>query len=215
MGIMNLAGQKFGRLTVTETHERRTDPGGGTVRIFWLCACSCGEERWVVAGHLRSGHTQSCGCWPRERLRARSTTHDKTGTREHRAWKSMLARCFNPNAANYANYSARGIRVCKRWRGKQGFSNFLADMGPVPSKLTLERIDNNGNYEPGNCRWATRLEQNRNKRTNRFLTHDGRTLPLCQWVEIKGLSRSTIASRLARGWSDKEALTLPLRKRRS
>src|SRR5262245_14872347 len=127
-------------------------------------------------------------------------------TPEYRSWLSALNRCPNPRARDRKYYGGRGIRVCDRWR--RSFAAFLADMGPRPSpRHTLERIDNSGHYEPGNCRWATRKEQGNNTRHNRFITHEGITRTLSQWAEATGLSESCIRIRLDRlGWSVKEAL---------
>lgn len=122
----------------------------------------------------------------------------------------MIARCNDTESSLYTNYGGRGIAVCDRWR--DSFENFLADMGQRPSRdLSIDRINNDGNYEPGNCRWATRTQQSRNQRSNRHITVGDRTMLLVEWSEATGLSMPTIAGRLKRGWSPQRAISTPVR----
>jgi len=173
-------------------------------RRKWLCACVCGTERPVNESNLVQGRSKNCGC-----LRRKPTTHGMSKTPEYKSWSAMQERCRNPKSSYYANYGGRGVEVCARWR--ESFENFFADMGRMPgSGYSLERIDNNGDYEPGNCRWATRKEQMRNKRTNHLLTLQGKTMTLAEWAEVVGIESSAIRQRLNRGWSVEEALTTPL-----
>lgn len=136
--------------------------------------------------------------------------------KEYRAWLKMMARCYDPKEDRYPLYGGRGIRVCDRWMEvPEGFHNFQADMGPAPSKKhTLERIDNDGNYEPTNCRWATWKEQAQNRRTNRHLTFNGETLTMAQWADRLGVDRRVIWKRLHKKWELDRALTTKIRKRR-
>jgi len=162
--VKDLTGQKYGRLTVISFDGISKN---GAAR--WLCKCKCNKLVSVAASNLRLSRTRSCGCLQRERTRASEYKHGHAATRkgvasiEYRAWLSMKGRCYNKKVLAYDRYGGRGISVCERWRNS--FPNFLADMGPKPSpELSLDRIDNDGNYEPSNCRWATAKQQNNNQR---------------------------------------------------
>lgn len=163
--FVDLTGRRFGRLAVI---SRAPNDARNVVR--WHCECDCGETISAYRGNLLRAKTTSCGCFFTEQLRARVTTHGKTKSRTYRSWAAMIARCTNPSEPGYANYGGRGIGVCDRWRK---FENFLADMGERPPELSLDRYpDHNGNYEPGNCRWATWVQQQRNKRSTRLCEGD-------------------------------------------
>lgn len=160
MQKIDLTGQKFERLTVLSL----ADTIKGVVR--WNCICECGKTVVVRTGNLRNGHTKSCGCISMEKLLERSVTHGMSKSPEFWSWWGMQERCYNPKCVKYPVYGGRGIKVCDRWLGKDGFQNFLEDMGGRPSKgYTVERDDANGDYETKNCRWATNEEQSLNKRS--------------------------------------------------
>lgn len=133
--------------------------------------------------------------------------HGMYGTPTYNSWAAMRQRCEYPGAIEYKRYGARGIRVCERWKT---FANFLEDMGVRPAGATLDRIDSNGNYEPGNCRWASKKVQANNCSANTVVEYDGKKLTIAQWADRSGLPASVISKRLRRGWSAKDSLSLPL-----
>lgn len=189
-------GLKFGRLTIL---YRMESTKWGESRV--ACKCDCGNTCVVIFKLMTRGDTRSCGCIQRER--PNGTTHGATRTRAHRVWHNMRVRCQWEKSDCYHNYGGRGIKVCKRW---QAFKLFLKDMGQPPTGKTLERINNNGNYCKSNCRWATPLEQGKNKRNNRLLTFGGETRHLSEWARIKGIKITTLTMRLKYGWTVERAL---------
>ena len=175
------------------------------------CQCDCGASRTVSRSKLRAGHTRSCGCLQADLARKRQFKHGLTETRLHAVWCQMISRCELPTNHAYADYGGRGIYVCARWHD---FLLFLEDMGVPPNGHTLDRIDNDGPYSPDNCRWATRQQQARNRRSSAILEFNGTSKTLVEWGEVTGFGWATIRARLTRGWSVSKALTHPVRKMR-
>lgn len=195
-------GTRFGRLVVIQ-HDDNHDTKYGH---WWICLCDCGITVTVIASCLRNGDTRSCGCLNRENTSNRNTTHGLSKTPEYRVWKGIRKRCFNDKTKCYHNYGGRGITICDRW--KDNFENFYEDMGPRPEGMSIDRINNDGNYEPGNCRWATAVEQcNNQRKTLKF--PDG--TPLSIWARANGVSHK-VAMRIYRSSSDLQKRTI--RKRR-
>lgn len=197
----DIKSKRFGRLVALGPVELRR-PGG----VFWLCRCDCGNTTMVLVRHLLSGNTRSCGClrWV--------GTHKKTGTPLYSTWAAMCCRCHSHTSDSFENYGARGIVVCAAWRTSfEEFEFYVAQLPHYGKKgYTLDRIDNDGNYEPGNVRWATHKEQRRNSRRNRMIAYGGRTQCQMDWAKEIGMSAQCLRSRLKAGWSIEEALTTPL-----
>lgn len=171
--------------------------------ICWFCRCECGTESVVQGGHLKSGRSTQC--------RACSNRKDgRTTLPEYGIWRNIIQRCENQNVPNYNRYGGRGTKICQRWR--ESFTAFLSDMGPRPStEHSIDRFPNqDGDYEPGNCRWATVDEQARNRRSNRMLALNGRTQCAADWADELGIHRATFYKRIASGWDDEKILTQPV-----
>lgn len=184
----DITGERFGRLVVLE--RAGTNDRGASL---WRCRCDCGNEKVTRGFVLRQGRCRSCGCLQDEQRRAKRKTDVGSESTEYNTWEGMKARCLNPDSEAYADYGGRGIAVCARWLS---FENFLADMGKRPNGRSLDRIDNNGNYEPGNCRWATRREQANNKRSNHLVSINGRSMSLMSSCRELGLSYIVTRRRL-------------------
>lgn len=203
------AGDRYGRLTVIEEVEPRIYAARRRRRRRFKCQCECGETTIVDMPNLRNGHTSSCGCLQRESRYLATSTHGKRHTRTYKSWATMKQRCLNPQNAKYPRYGGRGITVCDRW--KESFEAFLEDMGECPDERTIDRINNDLGYFKNNCRWATGIEQQRNKGTNAHLTFQGRTMCNAAWAEEVGLSAATLWRRINNlGFTVEEALTLPV-----
>lgn len=200
--------QRFTRLVV-----KSREPSKDGKEIYWLCVCDCGTEKRIneklLTGRYRP---KSCGCLERGRKSAASTVHGMHGTPEYHAWGNMIARCGKPHHPDFKNYGGRGIVVCPAWGN---FKAFFKDMGSRPSdRHSLDRADNDGNYEPGNVRWALRSVQNNNSRQCRRLTYQGRTQNLTQWATEVGINIRTLKSRLDDWhWPLERALTERVHKR--
>lgn len=197
--VVRLAGRRFGSLVVISRAGRQKR------YITWLCRCDCGAEREVSGHNLRRGRTKNCGAKSHKVERSLSITAQYKS--EYQSWRSMRNRCLDPRHAKYPAYGARGITICERW---DEFKNFMLDMGRKSDpKFTIERDDVNGNYEPTNCKWISRKDQGRNKRTSVFVTYQGKKMLLIDLVEELGLSRNNVYQRLKLGWTLAQAIALP------
>lgn len=202
----------FGRLVAVRDLPERAGSGA-----MWLCKCACGNEISVLGYSLRRGDTQSCGCLIRDMNRDR-TTHgacvNEERTQEYITWRAMVSRCHNSLSKDYQDYGAKGIEVCGEWRAS--FGAFLAHIGRRPSRdHSIDRFPNgDGNYEPGNVRWATKKEQARNRKNNKYIEFQGRQMLLVEVCEITGVPAKLVRDRLYAGWSTAAALTFPKIKRK-
>lgn len=192
MAKINYTGTKFGRLTITA--EAATS---GQMRKV-EATCECGKRAIFFLKNLKNGHTQSCGCRHIEIMTRHGNSTRSITSPEYVCWASMRSRCSNENNLAFPNYGGRGISVCSQW--DKDFSVFLRDMGPRTKGTSIDRIDVNGDYEPGNCRWATKKMQVNNTRVNVFLEHDGRRMTMAQWAEHLDTSVKRIAYRVEHGW---------------
>lgn len=185
--------------TVLDERMRR-DPSGHT-RREWLCRCPCGDTQWRAAGHVKLGRSTQCKA-------CASTTHGQSKAREYRAWYAMVHRCTVPTSQWYSRYGARGITVVPEWLD---YVVFLADMGPCPEGMTLERKDNDKGYSKDNCEWATHAKQMSNYSYNVRLTAFGKTQHMAEWAREFALRHDTLSWRLRKGWPVEKALTTPIR----
>lgn len=187
----DMVGKVFGRLTVISLSTKRTTGNNGAM---WLCKCSCGTSKTVRGDGLRCGRVVSCGCFNLELSRQKGLNNAKHGKRHskvYKSWSDMIQRCTNENTPNYERWGGRGITVCDRWLK---FENFYEDMGDPPAGMSLDRRENDGNYEPGNCRWATPKEQANNRRSNHLVAIDGVVMSASEADRLLGLNQGTTAN---------------------
>ena len=192
-----IVGQKYGMLTVLENHHPKDEA---------VCRCECGNIKIARATNIYHGGTRSCGCLFQK---GNNLKHGDKGKRLYRIWKGMRERCNTPTCSTYKNYGERGIKVCPEWDDYLVFKEWALSHG-YSDKLTIDRIDVNGNYEPSNCRWITYKQQANNTRANHLITIDGVTHTMTEWAEISGIKMATIWARLDRGWNQKDAVFKPL-----
>lgn len=207
---LDLAGLRFGRLLVLAKAQKV----GARGRTFWRCECDCGKQAEVSGARLLAAEkpTRSCGCLRKETSAAacRSrATHNLGGTRIYNIWRKMLLRCTDSSQQCWQNYGGRGISVCDEWAESPEQFLAWANANGYSDHLTIERIDNNGNYEPSNCRWATRLEQNRNRRSNFTVTVGDKTMCATEWAQESGVGRKAIANRIRAGIAPDLAVSMP------
>lgn len=202
-----MIGRKFGRLTVISYHSDSRNRN-----ICYLCKCECGNEKAISGNSLRRGLTRSCGCLVKNRDRSGSKnpaySHGHSDSPTWKSWTGMIQRCANPNNPKYKNYGARGICICKRW---MKFENFLEDMGARPPGTSIGRIDNDGDYDPSNCRWETSKQQANNKRGNHLIAFNGQILTMSQTAARTGIHYSALRQRFHRGWTMEKAITTPMK----
>ena len=212
--VIDLVGKTFGKLFVVEyagTDKRRN--------ALFACKCECGNIKVVRASKLKSGEIKSCGCshWEynpekNEAIRKSKIKHGLSGDRLYYIYDNMMRRCYNEKSEKYNNYGARGIIVCDEWKNSRDeFFKWAIESG-YKEDLTIDRIDVNGNYYPENCRWSNQKEQANNRTSNKTATYNNETHTISEWSEIVGIPAKTIYSRLKRGWTDKDALEIPVRK---
>lgn len=206
MAKRDLTGCRFGRLVALEIDKSKR---GANKPIRWHCLCACGAKTIVASTKLRIGHTRSCGCLHRE-LRAKAlTTHGGSGTRLYQVWAAMLARVNRPTASFYARYGGRGISVCAVWSDYAAFRDWALSHGYSPG-LSIDRIDNDGNYEPSNCRWSTPLEQAWNKANNVIIEYRGKRACIAEHAREAGLDYQLVRQRVRNlGWPIDRALQTP------
>lgn len=201
---IDLTGRKFGRLTVEKYAFTKN------TLAYWQCICECGNITFVRAGDLVSGNTKSCGC-------AKKNSHTKHGlinSRIYHIWAGIKRRCYNTKNPSYKYYGMRGIQMDNIWKNNfLSFYNWALNNG-YKENLTIDRIDSNGNYEPSNCRWATREEQSCNTRRNRYITYNNETHCIAEWAKIYNLKEYTIRYRLNNNWTIEEALTTKSKRNR-
>lgn len=195
---INLKGQRFGRLIVLEETTSR-DIGGN---VIWKCKCDCGKIVCTSSQNLRKGFTQSCGCYNHDLITKENPKYKK---KLYFIYHSMKSRCYNPNDRASHNYGARGIKLCDEWHSFEEFEKWALSNG-YKQGLWIDRIDNDGDYAPSNCRWVTPKEQQNNKRTNHYITINNDTKTIQEWAEISGIKPMTITRRIKLGWENEDLL---------
>ena len=213
MNFIDLTGQKFNRLTVIKRvdkpiHLKKNE-------TYWLCLCECGNNTILTSTSLKAGKTKSCGCYHKEK----QTIHGKNKHHLYRIWCAMIQRCYNANNKQYHFYGGRGITVCDDWKNNfQAFYDWSYLNGYTDEKtltgrhkLTIDRVDNDGNYEPSNCRWVTQKEQSNNTRKNHLIVINGETKTMQQWADLYNINKHTFYARYKKGLRE-ESLILPVKK---
>lgn len=198
--------ERFGQLTFIEEGKPCGRQRRGRFR------CDCGTVKDMLLNHIRAGKVISCGCEGARRSASRFTKHGAYSTPTYKTWNAMMQRCHNPDNTSFPRYGGRGIAVDPAWHGPEGFHRFLAYVGPRPAGTSIERIDNDKGYRPGNVRWATAKEQQNNRGLSRIITFDGKAMNVRDWSRHLGMGKNTVDARLRAGWSVERALTEPVHK---
>lgn len=210
--LIDLTGQKFGRLTVIKRAKNKIKRNGKH-EVMWECLCDCGNTKIVSRNSLRSSAIRSCGCLRKENTKNMRTKHGLRNTQIYKTWANIKTRCYNPNKDTFNYYGGRNVEMCQDW--KEDFINFYnwsMEHG-YKEGLTIDRINPNGNYEPSNCRWVTMKEQQNNKLNNHYIMYEGQKHTLMEWSEILNINYRTLHKRLMYlNWSIEKAFTTPIRK---
>lgn len=206
MKSKNLINKRFGKLLVVEKSNIKSQ------KVYWKCLCDCGKTTHVTTSNLTCNRIKSCGCLKINKLIERSSIHSKRNTKLYEVWKTIKQRCLNKNNYSYHNYGGRGIKICDEWKNDfMSFYNWSMENG-YKEGLTIDRINNNGNYEPSNCRWTTRLVQCNNTRSNRYITINNETKTLADWCRIYDISYNLVKQRETRyNWDIIKAITTPVK----
>lgn len=199
--LIDLTGQRFGRLVVIERADNSADG-----RARWLCGCDCGQSKTVLGEHLKKGRTKSCGCAKSESSSKRFKKHGGRNSKLYRIWSNMKDRCNNPDCKVYSDYGGRGIKVCKEWIDDFSAFQKWALANGYKEGLTIDRKDNDKGYSPDNCRWTDRKIQGNNKRNCRYITYKGQRKTVAEWSEITGIPHETLLYRLNHGWETERIL---------
>ncbi|POP31673.1 hypothetical protein C3B58_15365 [Lactonifactor longoviformis] len=198
--VLDISGMRFGHLIAVERIHRNGS------RSYWKCICDCGNEKIILLQNLRNGDATSCGC---QRIKS-ITRHGGSHTKLYVVWQGMVRRCYDSKSKNYVNYGARGIHVCDEWRGDFGIFQKWAVQNGYRDGLSIDRINNDGNYSPNNCRWTTDKVQMNNTRKTVYLEINGVRKPISFWADEYGISKATIRERVKRGWLVEEAVQVPV-----
>lgn len=204
--LKDLTGQKFGRLTVVHRGNSHRLPCG-QVQTMWICMCDCGNLTTVNTGNLRTGKVVSCGCYNKEKSHISYPKHGKSRDRIYGIWAGIKKRCNLSSNPSYQYYGGRGITICDEWNSNFTLFYEWAIAHGYQDGLSIDRINQDGNYEPNNCRWVSMKKQENNRRNNILLTFEGETHTLSEWAEIKGIKYTTLNHRIKNGWTVERALT--------
>lgn len=210
MILIDLTRNVYGKLTVIKRVPRaiKTDKNNA---VYWLCKCECGNIKIIEGSRLRDGEATDCGCVSKSKY----IRNLRYGTKLYDVYRAMLKRCYNSNVKNYKNYGGRGITVCYNWRNNfMSFYDWAINNG-YKNGLTLDRMNNDGNYEPSNCRWVGYDIQENNTSRNKLLTYNGKTMSISQWCKILNVNASTLFARCRYGWSTEDILTKPVKRRKN